>query len=87
MDGWQLVLPQAAQIFFIDPLFSKKSPEDKIELRVPIIAFASVTKSLKEMEATFAELESSDVFQAFNTREKVQYRAMAQPSTRFDPRS
>ena len=32
-DGSQLVLPQAAQIFLIYPLFSEKSPEDKVELR------------------------------------------------------
>lgn len=29
--------PRAAQIFLIDPLFSEKSPEDKVELRVPIV--------------------------------------------------
>jgi hypothetical protein len=33
-----------------------------------------ILNALEEMEARFAELESSDVFQAFNTREKVQYR-------------
>jgi len=39
-DGSQLVLPQAAQIFLIDPLLSEKSPEDKVELRVPIVVLA-----------------------------------------------
>ena len=39
-DSPQLVLPKAAQIFLIDPLFSEKSPEDKVELRVPIVVLA-----------------------------------------------
>jgi hypothetical protein len=38
------------------------------------IYLEDVLNALEEMEATFAELESNDVFQAFNTREKVQYR-------------
>lgn len=40
MDGSQLVLPQAAQIFLIDPLFSQKPPEDKVELRVLVVVLA-----------------------------------------------
>ena len=40
-DGPQLVLPKAAQIFLIDPLFSEKSTQDKIELRVPIVVLAN----------------------------------------------
>ena len=39
-DGSELVLPQAAKIFLPDPLFSGKSPEDKVELRVSIVVFA-----------------------------------------------
>jgi hypothetical protein len=30
--------------------------------------------ALEEMERTFAELETSDVFQAFTAKEKAQYR-------------
>jgi hypothetical protein len=32
--------PRPAKIFLIDPLFSEKSPEEKVELRVPIVVLA-----------------------------------------------
>src|SRR6516164_941088 len=39
-DAPQLILPQAAQLFLMDPPFSEKSPEDKVELRVSIVVLA-----------------------------------------------
>jgi hypothetical protein len=39
-NGWPAACRRQGQIFLADPLFSEKSPEDKVELRVPIIVVA-----------------------------------------------